>query len=102
MADNITGIPFSTEDEGVDFVLRAKLLVMHQINVVGIGTPRGKKVDWINLDDIYVFWFAYILGNYKAMISTTRPDGRIWEVTFHKETGGTYIDSYLKTHNIIA
>jgi hypothetical protein len=106
MADNLKGIPFSSHDEGIDFPKVAKRLVREQINVAGIGTPRGQKINPIGLNEIYVVWFAYILGNWKAILSTSRPDGRIWEVTHKAEHDGsdgpavTFIDSYIKTHNI--
>lgn len=101
MADNLKGIPFSSDDEGIDFPTRAKLLVQEQINEFGIGTPRGEEPVRVRLDEIYVVWFAYVLGNWKAFISTSRPDGRVWEVTHNKAKGQTYVDSYLKTHNIM-
>jgi len=100
MADNLKGIPFSSSDEGIDFPKRARILVMEQINEAGIGTPRGQEIDRISLDEIYVVWFAFVLGRWKAILSTSRPDGRIWEVSHHKEHGVTFVDSYLKTHNI--
>lgn len=98
--DSIKGIPFSSADEGIDFVSRAKILVRKQYNVYGIGTPRGELIQPISLEEIYVVWFAFVLGNWKAFISTSRPDGRVWEVTHNKEKNETYVDSYLKTHNI--
>lgn len=100
MADNLKGIPFSSDDEGADFPKRAKELVQHQINVSGIGTPRGDAIVEISIQEIYVVWFAYTLGNWKAILSTSRPDGRIWEVTHKKERDVTFVDSYLKTHNV--
>jgi len=100
MADNLKGIPFSTDDEGIDFVLRAKQLVQEQINVAGIGTWRGEPIVPIEMSEIYVVWFAFILGSWKAYISTSRPDGRVWEVTHNRQKGETYVDSYLKTHNV--
>jgi hypothetical protein len=100
MADNLKGIPFSSDDEGIDFIARAKLLVQEQINVSGIGTRRRDPIIPIDLTEIYVVWFAFVLGNWKAFISTSRPDGRVWEVTHNKMKGETYVDSYLKTHNV--
>lgn len=100
MADNIKGIPFSSDDEGIDFPFHAKLLVQVSINEHGIGTPRGQEIDPIDLDEIYVVWFAFVLGNWKAFVSTSRPDGRVWEITRNKDKKETYVDSYLKTHNI--
>ena len=99
MADNLKGIPFSSEDEGIDYILRAKLLVMDQHNILGVGTPRDRAIDPLAFDEIYVIWFTYVLGNWKVIISTSRPDGRIWEVTRNKEKHEIYVDSYLKTHN---
>lgn len=101
MADNIKGIPFSSDDEGTDFILRAKELVRHNYNALGIGTPRGHVIRPLEMNEIYVVWFAFVLGNWKALISTSRPDGRIWEVSFNKANGESYVDSYLKTHNTV-
>lgn len=107
MADNLKGIPFSSDDEGIDFPTRAKRLVQHCYNVNGIGTPRHDEIVPIDISEIYVVWFAYTLGNWKAILSTSRPDGRIWEVTHKKENDGsdgpavTFVDSYIKTHNIV-
>ena len=50
----------------------------------------------ISLDDIYVVTFGYILGNMKAMISTTLPDGKYYEVTYDKSTCRMYVDCYVK------
>lgn len=100
MADNLKGIPFSSDDEGIDFPTRAKAYVAHQYNESGIGTPRGQKIDPLKMEEIYVVWFAFVRGNWKALISTSRPDGRIYEVSYSRETGETFVDTYLKTHNI--
>lgn len=101
MADNLKGIPFSSDDEGVDFILQAKELVRHNYNTLGIGTPRGRDIEPLEMNEIYVVWFAFVLGNWKALISTSRPDGRIWEVSHNKAKGESYVDSYLKTHNTV-
>jgi hypothetical protein len=68
--------------------------------VVGIGTPRSEKIQPITLDEIYVVWFSYVLGQWKAILSTSRPDGRMWEVTYNRAKEEVYVDTYLKTHNI--
>lgn len=107
MADNIRGIPFSSDDEGIDFPMKAKLCVLHTYNVNGIGTPRGKKIEPLSLDEVYVVWFAFVRGNWKAILSTSRPDGRIWEVSYKRENDGSdgpealVVDSYVKTHNTV-
>lgn len=107
MADNIAGIPFSSDDEGRDFPKLARIIVMEQINEAGIGTRRGEPIEKISIDEIYVVWFAFVRGNWKAIVSTSRPDGRIWEVSYKRENDGSdgpeslVVDSYLKTHNLV-
>lgn len=49
---------------------------------------------------VYVVWFCFILGGWKALISTDMPDGRYYEVTYNKAKGVAYLDVYQKTHNI--
>lgn len=59
----------------------------------------------ITLDDVYVVWFSYTLGNWKALLSTTLPDLKYYEVTHKAEHDGsdgpaeTYLDVYVKVHN---
>lgn len=83
MADNQKGIPFSTEDEGQTYPDMAKEIV----SAVTDGT-------------VYVVWFAYTLGNWKALCSTDLPDGRYYEVTFSKERGVAFLDTYVKVDNV--
>lgn len=49
--------------------------------------------------DVYVVWNAYILGNIKALLSTTLYDGMYYEVTYNKLTGDIYFDAYKKFEN---
>ena len=51
------------------------------------------------VDEVYVVWFAYVLGNWKALVSTSLPDGMYYEVTFDKDKQKVYIDSYKKFDN---
>lgn len=59
------------------------------------------KTDNINftLDDVYVVWFCKTLQNWKALVSTTLPDGIYYEITYNGNTGETYIDVYKKWEN---
>lgn len=100
MADNLKGIPFSSDDEGIDFQMKAKLLVQQQYNEWGIGTRKGETPVPLQLGEIYVVMYAYVLGGWKALISTSRPDGRYYEITYNHAKCETYLDTYLKTHNI--
>lgn len=83
MADNIKGIPFSSDDEGKSFPDIAKEIV--QMNTTG---------------KVYVVWFAYVLGGWKAVCSTDLPDGRYYEVTYHAQRKVAFIDTYVKVDNM--
>ena len=50
--------------------------------------------------DVYVVWFAYILGGMKALLSTTLYDGMYYEVTYNKATKEIYLDAYKKFENV--
>lgn len=105
MGDNLKGIPFTSDDEGIDFPMRARLCVRHNYNVFRIGTRRGEIFEPLTLEEIYVVWFAFVRGNWKAILSTSRPDGRMYEVSYKRENDGSdgpeslVCDVYLKTHN---
>ncbi len=96
MADNLKGIPFSSPIEGTDIPGLAKLLV-HDWAVGGLGVRDEHPT--FSMDEVYVVWFAFTLGNWKALCSTSLPDGRYYEVTFNNEKGVAYLDTYRKTHN---
>lgn len=96
MADNTKGIPFSQDDEGVDYPKLVKLIAYDQAMALDV---LQFKPDF-SIDDVYVVWFNYTLGNFKALCSTSVPDGRYYEVTYNKNRGIGFVDTYLKTHNI--
>ena len=54
----------------------------------------------ISIDDVYVVWFSKTLQNWKALVSTTVPDGKYYEVTHDGDKGRTYVDVYVKLANI--
>lgn len=91
MADNLKGIPFSSDDEGRDIPRIVKEIVLDQANALGVE---------ISLNEVYVVWFAYTLGNWKALCSTSEPDGRYYEVTYSAEKRLGFVDTYRKTHNV--
>lgn len=49
--------------------------------------------------DVYVVWYAYELGNQKAMISTSLLDGMYYEVTYNINKNEIYLDAYKKFEN---
>ncbi len=50
----------------------------------------------ITYDECFVVWYNYTVGNAKALISTTRPDHKYYELTYHVGKNELYIDAYLK------
>lgn len=49
--------------------------------------------------EIYEVWRCYILGNIKAMLTTSLPDGMYYEVTYNGEKDEFYLDAYKKFDN---
>lgn len=49
--------------------------------------------------DVFVVWNAYILGNIKALLSTTLTNGMYYEVTYNKAKDEIYFDAYKKVEN---
>ena len=96
MADNLKGIPFSSEDEGKPYPEIAKDLVYKQACSLGVRIEHPT----FSRDEVYVVWFTYVLGAWKAVCSTSLPDGRYYEVTFHKGRSVVFVDTYIKTHNV--
>ena len=53
----------------------------------------------IQLEDVFVVWFCKTLQNWKALVSTTIPDGKYYEVTHNGDKNETYLDVYVKLDN---
>ncbi|WP_405285984.1 DUF6275 family protein [Methanobrevibacter sp.] len=45
---------------------------------------------------VYIVWMASILGNNKALLSTTVPDGMYYEITYDNSNNTFYFDAYKK------
>lgn len=54
----------------------------------------------VTIDDIYVVWSVKALQNWKALISTTLPDGMYYELTYNGDKDELYLDAYKKFDNI--
>lgn len=95
MADNlgVNPIPFSSSDEGIDYPTQARKMVYDRIKYELQFLERHGT---FGFDEVYIVWFAYVLGGWKALISTSLPDGRYYEVTHSKDRATTYIDVYVK------
>lgn len=54
----------------------------------------------INEADVFIVWFCKTLQNWKAMVSTTVPDGMYYEVTYNGDKQELYLDAYKKWENM--
>ena len=63
---------------------------------------RVEKTDGaaISVDDVYVVWSCKTLQNWKALLSTTVPDGMYYELTYDGDRRVTYLDAYKKGENV--
>lgn len=55
----------------------------------------------LKAEDVYVVWFCKTLQNWKALVSTTLPDGMYYEVTYNGDKKETYVDAYKKFDNVV-
>lgn len=66
--------------------------------------PKLEKTDahvTFGVDEVYVVWSTFVLGNWKALVSTTLPDGMYYEVTHNHFKNETYLDAYKKFDNVV-
>lgn len=86
-----TALAFSSADEVVDYQAIAIELVRDIID-------ERFKATLIDMPkySIYVTWFSKTLRNFKALVSTSIPDGAYYEVTFDGRNGIAYVDCYKK------
>lgn len=54
----------------------------------------------LTTNDVFVVWFCKTLQNWKALVSTTPPDGMYYEVTYNGDKKETYVDAYRKWQNV--
>lgn len=83
-----------------NFIEKAKNLVFEyaceHMDKAELGITFDEGVIAFN---VFVVWNAYILGNIKALLSTTLPDGMYYEVTYNKAKNEVYFDAYKKVEN---
>jgi hypothetical protein len=86
------------EDQVQLHISRALILVHNYVR------DRLEKTDThvrFGMSDVYVVWFCKTLQNWKALVSTTLPDGMYYEVTYDGDRKRTYIDAYKKFENVM-
>lgn len=79
-----------------DYQIKAKILVANDFNSTFFPGVENMKT---TADEFYVVWFAKVLGNWKALISTDLISGQYWEVTYDGNKQQTYVDHYVKRSN---
>lgn len=52
-------------------------------------------------DMVYVVWYAKVLQNSKALLSTIIKDTRYFEITYNGDKKEFYLDAYQKERNIL-
>ena len=79
----------------MDYQKTAKEIVLNYVN------KHLDKTDNVQVtsDDIYIVWFCKTLQNWKALLSTTLPDGMYYEVTYNGDKEEVYLDAYKKFEN---
>lgn len=79
----------------MDYQKTAKEIVLNYVN------KHLDKTDDVQVtsDDVYIVWFCKTLQNWKALASTTLPDGMYYEVTYNGDKKEVYLDAYKKFDN---
>ena len=83
--------------ENVRMQEKAKQIVVDYFN----ARVDKKDKQKISIDDVYVVWFCKTLQNWKALLSTTVPDGMYYELTYNGDKHETYVDAYRKWENVV-
>jgi len=82
------------------FLKNAKLAVVGSWN--STHDVEDEKNPQLDISQLYIVWFAKVLNNWKALISTSvAGDGLYFEVTYNGAPGReeTYVDTYRKEDN---
>lgn len=78
------------------FINKAKEVVVDYFNKENDITNKTK----LTKDDVFIVWFCKTLQNWKALVSTTIPDGIYYEVTYNGDKHEAYLDVYKKWENV--
>lgn len=74
-------------------------LAKHAVRLYFNATVHQSDPYVLEVDQIYVVWFAKVLQNWKALLSTTVPDVMYYELTYNGDKDELYIDAYKKWNN---
>lgn len=90
-------VPYIPKQNPDEFIQKAKHIVVEHYN--SAPTIDRDLLQTITFEDVYVVWFAKTLQNWKALVSTTVPDGLYYELTYNGDKAETYLDVYAKITN---
>jgi hypothetical protein len=90
----------STNVHPVDITMIRRALAAVKSVIDENHEKTDPPIKWDTEHSLYVVWFSKTLQHYKALISTTLPDGRYYEVTYNGDKFETYVDTYVKVNNV--
>lgn len=82
--------------EHTDFQAKAKQMVKDYVDSMHRQTYPLTELPTYT---VYVVWFAKTLQNWKAILGTTLPDGKLFEITYNGDGRVAYVDVYKKMDN---
>ena len=88
-----------SENDPDQYLTKAKDIVRNYVDAYLQNNPEHRME--MPHFEVYVVWFSKVLKNWKAVLSTSLPDGRIYEVTYNGEKAEAYLDSYMKVQNAV-
>lgn len=83
-------------DPEITFPNKSRRIVF---NYVSEKLEKTDNTDF-KFGDVYIVWFSKTLQNWKALLSTTLPDGMYYEVTYNGDKSEAYLDAYKKFDNV--
>lgn len=87
-----------TETDPVNPIEKAEHLVRQHVDSYYLNETEDKAPENYT---VYVYFFCYILGGWKAEASTSIPDGKVYELTYNVAKKETYLDEYVKVCNVV-
>lgn len=79
----------------VQFFEKVKQTVSDYVNE-HVDVTDGVKITAAN---VFIVWYCKTLQNWKALASTTLPDGMYYELTLNGDKNEMYFDAYKKFEN---
>lgn len=86
-----------SENDPDQFLTKAKEIVAKYVDAYLRANPENQLV--MPGYQVYIITFSKTLKNWKALLSTSLPDGRIYEVTYNGDKAEAYLDAYMKVQN---